>query len=307
MLFELDVAGEFIYDGLQTLNHMESITNGAELFSFLYHVSVGIERLQKIIIVIQENIDPGDYDEFIKKLKTHKHIYLQQKIASKTGNNLTFSKRENKFLEILCRFYNKSRYNRFIISESYNHEKQLLVQFILDNAGTDHITCESMSGDIVLNNRLKDYLGRIVGRISYKYYNLIRTIADSNNLFTYELRSNSKAEKVFLPTYRNKSLIEMKKVEEIAFKELLLLISNTEERDSFLDYLKHIPPLDLDVAFVNEYLSEVIKGNIPQSLIDEVETIYDEMEMDWKERLHLIDAIGNIDVNFDNDEFDDDD
>jgi len=99
----------------------------------------------------------------------------------------------------------------------------------------------------------------------------------------------------------------MKKVEEIAFKELLLLISNTEERDSFLDYLKHIPPLDLDVAFVNEYLSEVIKGNIPQSLIDEVETIYDEMEMDWKERLHLIDAIGNIDVNFDNDEFDDDD
>ena len=44
----LEISGEFIYDGIQALNTMDSSSNSAELFSFLYHISVGIERLQKI-------------------------------------------------------------------------------------------------------------------------------------------------------------------------------------------------------------------------------------------------------------------
>jgi hypothetical protein len=48
MVYELEISGEFIYDGIQALNTMDSSSNSAELFSFLYHISVGIERLQKI-------------------------------------------------------------------------------------------------------------------------------------------------------------------------------------------------------------------------------------------------------------------
>lgn len=54
---ELDISGEFIYDGIEALNEMICIEESSPLFSFLYHTSVGIERLQKIIIVLFEDIN----------------------------------------------------------------------------------------------------------------------------------------------------------------------------------------------------------------------------------------------------------
>lgn len=47
MVTELDISGEFIYDGIHTLNQMHSVDDVAMLFSFLYHVSVGIEQNTK--------------------------------------------------------------------------------------------------------------------------------------------------------------------------------------------------------------------------------------------------------------------
>ena len=73
MVNELDVAGEFIYDGVQKLNEISCIEESASLFSFLYHVSVGIERLQKIILVLCENITIDDYEKFENSLVSHIH------------------------------------------------------------------------------------------------------------------------------------------------------------------------------------------------------------------------------------------
>ena len=52
MVNELNIAGEFIYDGIDALNRMNTIDEIPLLFSFLYHISVGIERIQKIILVL---------------------------------------------------------------------------------------------------------------------------------------------------------------------------------------------------------------------------------------------------------------
>ena len=49
---ELDIAGTFIYDGINSLKSMGNFEVESEIFSFLYHISVGIERMQKIIIVL---------------------------------------------------------------------------------------------------------------------------------------------------------------------------------------------------------------------------------------------------------------
>ena len=65
---ELDISGEFIFDGINVLNQMKSINDHASLFSFLYHTAVGIERLQKIIIALFEAVDLDNHEEFEKKL-----------------------------------------------------------------------------------------------------------------------------------------------------------------------------------------------------------------------------------------------
>ena len=82
MVNELDIAGEFIYDGIQTLNQMDVISDGASIFSFLYHVAVGIERLQKILIVLFEDITFDNYEKFEKSIKIHRHNKLHERISN---------------------------------------------------------------------------------------------------------------------------------------------------------------------------------------------------------------------------------
>ena len=65
MVTELDISGEFIYDGIHTLNQMNSVDDVAMLFSFLYHVSVGIERIQKIVLVLSEQVNSENYERCV--------------------------------------------------------------------------------------------------------------------------------------------------------------------------------------------------------------------------------------------------
>ena len=52
---ELAISGNFIYDGLRRIHEMQRLDYDEEIFDFLYHVSVGLERLTKIAIVLCEN------------------------------------------------------------------------------------------------------------------------------------------------------------------------------------------------------------------------------------------------------------
>ena len=57
MSTEIDIAGTFIYNGMKELEQMEMFKNESDIFSFLYHISVGIERIQKVLLVMLEEID----------------------------------------------------------------------------------------------------------------------------------------------------------------------------------------------------------------------------------------------------------
>lgn len=54
---ELDMAGNFIYNGLKHLDEMESFYYEDEIFNFLYQIAVGVERLEKISLILLENIN----------------------------------------------------------------------------------------------------------------------------------------------------------------------------------------------------------------------------------------------------------
>lgn len=68
MVTEIDIAGTFIYRGIREFNNLDSFYNAGEIFHVLYPLSVGIERLQKVLLVLLEEIRPEQAHEFEKDL-----------------------------------------------------------------------------------------------------------------------------------------------------------------------------------------------------------------------------------------------
>lgn len=295
MVNELDIAGEFIYDGVQTLNEMACIEEGAALFSFLYHASVGIERLQKIVLVLCENITADRYEEFEKSLITHSHSELSERIAKYMPNKL--NSRENDFLQVLTVFYKRARYNRFGITVSECEEEKLLSNYIKKYLQEDKIQCNFFTGKIIVNKNIRELIGRVIGNLSKKYYNFLKEKARENNTYSYELRVNSKAEKVFLSKNRKNSLQDLKVTEMTALKEFLVYIRNTKDSSAVIRYIEKVKPLDIDPEMLNEYIDELTLGNVSRALIDEVETLYEENGYSV-ERMRQVGVIGDTDAAF---------
>ena len=296
MVTELDIAGEFIYDGVHMLNQIEVINQDSMLFSFLYHVSVGIERLQKIVLVLWEKVELDTHEEFEKSLITHSHIALNERICRNA--NLKMNIRENDFLQMLSIFYKSARYNRFNLESQYSREQKMLAKFIEKYISLDKLQYHFITNKILISNDVKELLGRVIGGLSKKYYQLVYEGCAKNQTYTYELRSGSKAEKIFLSNYPKNSLQRQKIDERVALKELLVYFRNSKDSNTFTRFLDGIEPLELDIGLVNEYIQEICKGIVPQSLIDEVEYLYEENEYSV-ERLEMVDAIGNTDIIFD--------
>lgn len=295
MVTELDISGEFIYDGIHTLNQMNSVDDVAMLFSFLYHVSVGIERIQKIVLVLSEQVNSENYEQFEKSLITHSHSSLNERISKSTKLQLTI--RENEFLQLLSVFYKTARYNRFNVKSQYSKEQGMISDFIKKHLTEAKLQTHFITKKVLITDDVKELLGRVIGSISKKYYKLVRDGCKKNNTYSYELRCGSKAEKIFLSQHRNNSLQQQKITEMIVLKELLIYLKNTKQTNSFMRFLENIPPLDLDIALLNGYVSEICNGIISQSLIGEVEYLYEESNYSI-DRINLVNLIGNTDVLF---------
>ncbi|HGA1267652.1 TPA: hypothetical protein ACIRHZ_002088, partial [Streptococcus suis] len=107
----LDISGEFIYTGISIVNNMDRIAPEmpTELFLALYNISVGVERLQKIILVLWEFDEVDSIEDFSESLKIHNQVELHSRIE-KAINKKIFSKQECQFLELLKEFYSNARY-----------------------------------------------------------------------------------------------------------------------------------------------------------------------------------------------------
>ena len=93
MANELDVAGEFIYAAIDKFNKMNNFDQVGDNFFFLYHLAVGIERVQKILLVIINDVERDEIEDFLEKIKSHNHMMLHGKIKEKV--NISFSKEQN--------------------------------------------------------------------------------------------------------------------------------------------------------------------------------------------------------------------
>lgn len=293
---EIDIAGIFIYDGMKELERIVVFKYESEIFSFLYHIAVGIERLQKVLLVMLEEITDDKIKDFEDSLHTHNHQQLHDRIKNQYKLNL--SPREFSFLHLLCDFYIHCRYNRYQLSGDYGADKNSICNFIMSHFDSDKIERHFITNDIMNTPQIKEFFGRIIGSIARKYYIAIRDQAHKLNLYTYELRSGSPAEKIFLSGYRKDSLHQQNVDEQVALKELIIYLMNTNDQDAFMRFVKGVEPLNFDIALVNDYIEEICKWHIPQQLIDEVSEMYYDLPS-IKERLELIGCVGNTQIHFD--------
>lgn len=195
MANELDVAGEFIYAAIDKFNRMNNFDQTGDNFFFLYHLAVGIERVQKILLVIINDVERDEIEDFLEKVKSHNHKMLHGKIKEKV--NVSFSKEQNDLLSMLSTFYNAERYSRFNFFSYDFKDRDLLIEYVqkyCKNISFDYSLCKKTP---LNTDEVKEFFGRVIGRLCQKYYKAIEEESRNRNIYCYELRYNSAAERVF--------------------------------------------------------------------------------------------------------------
>lgn len=294
---EIQISGTFIYNGLRRFHEMSKLDREDEIFEFLYQLSVGLERLLKIGVVLFEHTEECKQNELEESLKTHNH----QELVSRLNNHvdLQLSTPHYDLLVMLGTFYKKLRYDRFMLSSVYSGAKEAkAIQALL----AKHLQVELPQNASYLgvdnDDRYRKFIQRTIQKVTQNVYQAIENRARSLNLYTYELRHESKAESVFL---RKLNIND----EDVLWKELLIFFMNVEPSTGYLKLLKTTQPLDFDPALVFDYLNCFKSDAYKAGVMDELEHYYEEMDKtERNKRLELIGAIGK-NLFFSEDDIDD--
>lgn len=280
---ELQIAGSFIYNALDLLNRMKSLYYEEECFEFLYNASVGIERLQKILLILLENVEPERQPEFEDSLITHSHIHLMDRI-----NALIKVKPPDphvKFLTVLTKFYKHTRYSRYKMDSAFKEgeDRDALIKFIKVELGVT-IDNEGLM-PTPLDKRMKDFIAKIIGRIASMYYESIVVEARRHNMYTYEMTSGSKAHKIFV--YQEYTF----ELEHLLKREILLFLLHQDNSDGLIRLVKELTPLPFENNITDDFVRTLVYDEIDRSMIDEMNYIYEENPFD-KERFEAINILG---------------
>jgi len=292
---ELQIAGVFIYNGLRRFNRMRALNHLDEIFEVLYDLSVGLERILKIAVVFVEHDGDRDQHEFELSLHSHNHNALLARLKKK--ENIGLGDQHAGLLGLLDTFYSDFRYGRFSLSSvpDLARERDALYRFFNHQLGTELRDSDSM---FITGNepRYRKHLTTLVLTIAQTLFELISEKARRLNLYTYELRYDSKAAKVFRRPIRELFLLE-----EITWKELLIFLMNSEEETEALKFLRSIEPLDIDPEMVTEYLETFCLGEPTGAAMDEIDSLYESLPKSG-ERIKLMELVANPAVDFSRDD-----
>lgn len=294
---EIDISGSFIFNGLRRLHEMESFYHESEVFEVLYNLAVGIERLLKVAIILTEHYDQLDQEEFEQSLITHTHQDLVLRLQAK--HQLSLSSVDNEFLDLLGAFYKTHRYGRYSISSvtSSESEKTLLHRYL-----AKHLKIEwedELPFRITPNSeQIKRFIGRRVSKITKPLFKIVDKEASRLGIFTYEVRSDSKAEKIF-----RREKFDFAD-EDVLWRELLVFMLSSTGETGMLKFMRSIDPLEFDPGLIAEYIQCFASEERKLHVLDELETLYEDIDA-TKERLDALAVIGSSNVHF-HDELEDD-
>lgn len=289
---ELDIAGTFIYNGLKTFDCMENYYHEVDIFEFLYNISVGIERLEKIAVILIEHKAITDQKVFEQSLITHNHLDLLKRINLKY--NCEFRNIHNSFVQLLSEFYKSMRYDRFILNENFSYDKErVAIISYIEKYLKVNINYNDPFHLTRVDTRTKRFIGKVIGKICTEIYEIIEREASSQNIYTYEIRTGTKASKIFLR--REFDFLK----ENIVWKEILVYLLNTKNKTDLNKFISMIEPLDLDSGIISEYINVLQTDLNKQNFIDEIEELYYDVE-DIKQRKKMLELINNPLIIFNN-------
>lgn len=286
---ELQISGSFIYNALYSFDQIEYFYHEHEVFEFLYNLSIGLERLEKIVVILSEHNEEIDQEEFEEKLKTHHHVDLLRRI--KTKHTINLGKQYVKLLQFISDFYNRTRYSRYNLNSVYEKNQDLhgFVNFLKEEL---KVTEEQGIKPMVANSiRVKKFIGKLVGKITTELYELVRTETTRLKLFTHEIEYYSKAYKIFLAkefTFEKERHLQ---------KEILILLLSGKLDDGMTRLIKSIEPLPLENYGSAEYIRFLMDMRNNSNILDEMESVLED-EPITKERIEQVSLIGRDDLFF---------
>ncbi|UDQ97933.1 hypothetical protein AAEX28_13200 [Lentisphaerota bacterium WC36G] len=318
---EIEIAGEFIVDGINIFNRIEYFSDEVKVFKFLYEVSVGIERLAKVALILlddsllQEKIEKaGDTDSS----KHHNHIKLIQDIEKHQKLNLC--QKHRALLHIFEKFYNNQRYRRleYHIKELGYTAKEIkeLENFFINNFNHKKEFLTFDKEQLKNNDTIKRQIYTVVSEITKELYRAVSEQARKKSIYTYEVPYNSKAGDLFLrSTYSSSDKNELKtnaELDELTKKEVIVALINhekskfgeSEECDDeieddypqpfdIIEIIKSIKPIQFDESMVGLIMA-LFDHHKLIDLKSMVETEYDELSnTQRKERAELLSCINN--------------
>lgn len=277
---ELDAAGTFVYNGIKSLHEVVSFNHPVDILEILYSLSIGIERLLKVAIVLIEHHDEIEIGEFEKSLISHNTSDLARRVDARRDLRLSDIHRE--FLFLLSKFYKTYRYGRFSLSSvpDIYEEKRSFLEFL-----SRHLRVEAEGSDksasIANTDQIRRFIGKVVKKICSELFRVIQQRATELNVYTWELRSDSKALKVFYG--ERLDFID----EDLKKRELLLFLMSPKARGPHVDLLRSFEALDLDPALVPNYIQVLLNDTHLPLVGDEVDELYTDIS-DARERLEFL-------------------
>jgi hypothetical protein len=272
---ELQVSGSFIYNAIYTLDNMQTFYFEEECFEFLYNISVGLERLQKIVIILiehDESQSKEDQEDLERSLITHNKSQLMDRIKSK--RTLKLGTVHNKFLALLDNFYNSTRYDRFNLSSVYrvSQDKKGLIDFISEELGEHTVTDPFYSTPITI--RIKKFVGRIIKTFTTQLYEIINNESTRLNIYANALTFNSKAFKIFIAKefdFEDEKLMQ---------KEVALFLLKSLKDDELNSLIGNLEPLDFGEA-KNMLFESMLNYHKDRRVMDEMIFQYGENKSDY--------------------------
>jgi hypothetical protein len=287
---ELQISGAFIYNGLFTLENMKTFHYEEESFEFLYQIAVGIERLEKVAIVLLDHDNSVPQELFEKSLRTHNHVQLLNRIKKK--RQVILNTRHDKFLDLLTSFYKSTRYDRFRFSSVFYppQDQHRLIRFISDELNIKiGISLPFSTG---VTPQIKSFLGEVIGKIVGQLHDIVQQEASRLNALTYELPYDSKAFKIF--NLREFDFVN----EKLMQREALLYVLKKFPMDGLKKFIEGIDALPFDNMHTNKYLESIMNFQGDRTVVDEMEHLYEvqKIDEDRKEAVMVLGSLTNFDL-----------
>lgn len=264
---ELHVIGDFIFDAYLILDDLPSniVDYENKLYSMYYKASVGVERLQKVIRILQ--INPKNKDDLIPNIEgkkknnsllRHSHQALHDEIVK--ISKIKFEKRERALLNSLMEFYKLYRYG-YEQFDNRSTVRELISNFAQKGVKLSEHPFINPGGvrDAVLE--FSKYLSKIL----CKYMELLNDLIEQNCYFTNECESTSK---IYILKHFCKDIPYFMRLRQLAVKELFAYLKGYRDEDAIMELI--------DLADIADFCQDIISGRSCCPLVDAISGYYSE-------------------------------